>query len=627
MRHLVVISAFLYFRAPGCYGWQAAQVPEPTSAAANSTAGEPTKQHPEISDILGLDVSLALRPSQGLNPFAPNRLLMIGEDGLLRTVEGGPTACVTADGHSVPCLIGSGGDVTARTSAQGVATGPAKSSSVTYTARTGPAGGIAPTLGGSAGKLSLPPLALVSCSASGASYLTCNIANSNLNIAATTGQAPHQVIGTCGSNTSFGPCQATGADINYTASGTGAVTRTVQSKLRDTVSVMDFWATGNGVTDDTAAINAAITAVYAGPQGGAIYLPCGTYLVSGLTMRGQISPLKALSIVGESKSCVVLLANANNETILTAAYNSHIADLTVACNGYSGGTGINFIASEAMVSNVQASNCQYGYSFLGTNDDGPATNSLYDAYAVSDAYGVYINQNPLGMDWPNLNEFFHYVARFCTSAAFYISGGDGNVCYGCDIEANSGYGIEILNGQGDQFHGGWLEDNTLGNLVIAPTGHPAPSGIIVDMFGTNAWQSPWTSICSASTNAPYTVTVYSAAGISLGQSIYVPRAGPSATGLYSWITGISGTTLTIKDAISTTTSGYNCTRAPVGARVSGESLMDFETGVTLQNPTINSLTWGTESGSALMVQTCGATAGHGIYLQDSGGKPHTRDPM
>ena len=45
--------------------------------------------------------------------------------------------------------------------------------------------------------------------------------------------------------------------IPYTPAGTGAVATTVQSKLRESVSVKDFGATGDGVTDDTAAFIAA----------------------------------------------------------------------------------------------------------------------------------------------------------------------------------------------------------------------------------------------------------------------------------------------------------------------------------------------------------------------------------
>ena len=62
--------------------------------------------------------------------------------------------------------------------------------------------------------------------------------------------------------------------VGFLQSGTGAVATTVQTKLRESVSVKDFGAVGDGVTDDTAAIQAAL-------QSGAkrVYVPQGTYSI------------------------------------------------------------------------------------------------------------------------------------------------------------------------------------------------------------------------------------------------------------------------------------------------------------------------------------------------------------
>jgi parallel beta-helix repeat protein len=63
-------------------------------------------------------------------------------------------------------------------------------------------------------------------------------------------------------------------NINYGGQFAGQTTRTVSAKLADVVSVKDFGAVGDGIADDTVAIQAAIN------SGKAAYVPKGTYKIT-----------------------------------------------------------------------------------------------------------------------------------------------------------------------------------------------------------------------------------------------------------------------------------------------------------------------------------------------------------
>jgi len=97
--------------------------------------------------------------------------------------------------------------------------------------------------------------------------------------------------------------QSDAFQVSYTPPFTGSVATNVGDKLAQTVSVTDFGAVGDGVTDDTAAIQACATAV---GYGGKMYFPQGTYFVSAtITLRG------ATKMYGDGPNSTIIYRTGN----------------------------------------------------------------------------------------------------------------------------------------------------------------------------------------------------------------------------------------------------------------------------------------------------------------------------
>jgi hypothetical protein len=86
--------------------------------------------------------------------------------------------------------------------------------------------------------------------------------------------------GTVWTSTSY-----SGGSPNFLATGTGATSRTLDSKLRDMVSVKDFGAVGDGTTDDRAAIQAAVDSCITLDR--TLFFPSGVYAMSSFTSSGS----------------------------------------------------------------------------------------------------------------------------------------------------------------------------------------------------------------------------------------------------------------------------------------------------------------------------------------------------
>jgi hypothetical protein len=133
-------------------------------------------------------------------------------------------------------------------------------------------------------------------------------------------------------------------------------------------SVIDYGATGNGVTDDTAAIQAAINAV--GATGGGLYFPTGTYkITSGLTVANRMF----IQGTGDNSTCVIE-PNGN----FTALSLGGASDGTIII-GLSIDAGENNISNPMVIvegRNVTIDNCWFLASAHDGIQLGTASNSV-----------------------------------------------------------------------------------------------------------------------------------------------------------------------------------------------------------------------------------------------------------
>lgn len=106
--------------------------------------------------------------------------------------------------------------------------------------------------------------------------------------------------------------------IGFVQAGANAVTRDSQSKLRESVSVKDFGAVGDGVADDTSKIQAALDYLagrsFGSAQGGRLYFPAGLYKISS-----------ALNVVDE-----MLIEGDGNESTKITTNSGYIFNVTSA---------------------------------------------------------------------------------------------------------------------------------------------------------------------------------------------------------------------------------------------------------------------------------------------------------
>jgi len=112
----------------------------------------------------------------------------------------------------------------------------------------------------------------------------------------------------------------TASQVSFTQAGS-TTARNVQLKLQESVSVKDFGAVGDGVTDDTVAVQAAID--YAEANTKVIYFPTGTFSVSTLSITNGIRGISCDGIIkGQgSAAAATIVIGSTGAGVSNAVFN------------------------------------------------------------------------------------------------------------------------------------------------------------------------------------------------------------------------------------------------------------------------------------------------------------------
>ena len=270
-------------------------------------------------------------------------------------------------------------------------------------------------------------------------------------------------IGTLGSaNLGLATAAALTEAQTFTPSGAGAVSRSVTSKLRESVSVKDFGAVGDGTNDDTVAIANAIASAK-----GIVYFPEGFYRVtSGFTAS------KPVKIQGEGAASIISYEGtgtlftftysqggfANQD--VTAPYSvdsiylcktaSAIGEVAACCIElrYTGAAGVIGFLDKLNLNNVTICCSAYPSNPLGTRwTKGLYLNRSAGVSAVN--LSIVNNSSPSPAGTPNTygihikNDLAgHNLVRTFSSHSIYISVFD--KCIFTEGNASTNGGIESL---------------------------------------------------------------------------------------------------------------------------------------------------------------------------------------
>ncbi len=208
----------------------------------------------------------------------------------------------------------------------------------------------------------------------------------------------------------------TAAGLKYTYPG--GVEQTVQDRLEQYVSVKDFGAKGDGVTDDTVAIQAALNSTAK-----EVIIPSGTYVITGVTLTASATTPQKITGVGNPLLLVTSSTDAVGIYVNQNAYAQdyiYIQGLSLTSSGDKNDgnntTGIYMRQGSHYVRDVRV----IGFSGVAIKIAPSTFSELRDFLAMQSTYGVHYTKGIPGVPsvGSSVADISHGYITGCTRGLF-----------------------------------------------------------------------------------------------------------------------------------------------------------------------------------------------------------------
>ena len=352
------------------------------------------------------------------------------------------------------------------------------------------------------------------------------------------------LLGGTASALTLRPWRTAQADTNFTNfsfAATGAPTaRTMPDRLSEIINVKDWGAKGDGSTDDSTAIQAAINYCIS-KGGGKVFFPIGKYHLGTALTVGSTNPAAAVSLIGSGQSNsrgTMLIATLPGFVISQGAADydniAYIDGLVVSNGSMTAGAGcIKITGTGVGIRNCYVvgmvgidASAAVGVSIIDVDGNGGQVNGTSDLgtpdVQLNSSVCVYLGHSCTAINCRFVGGFFICYALSGTGASVIgCSAESGNIAVRIGWSPNGEMAANACSVQGLQTE----RDTTCIELYNA-TGCLVQGNVLTGQTGTLGFQN-FTGLSWNSVSHVVTATVATAHGLS-GTQLLEITANPAA---------------------------------------------------------------------------------------------------